>query len=151
MATKKTVPPKADAQELVTGYRPAKGTTLGEIIDELGRRYLKRKDADAAAEKLKKQEDVVREYLLALAHDQDINGARGSIASVAVSTADVPTVEDWDAFFAFCKKKGNDDLLQRSVSSPAWRERIKDKKAVPGTGTFQRTTLRLNMLKGGAE
>lgn len=132
--------------ESVVGYQPPKKATLGEIIDELDRRYAARVAADAIAEKAKAEENAVREYLMGLTTEQDIDGARGrtSGASVSITRTLVPVLKDWPTFFAFAKRKGNEDLFQNSVSSPAWRERLKDGKPVPGVEPFERVALRLN-------
>ena len=58
--------------ESVVGYRPAKKATLGDVIDELDRRYAKRIAADAVADKLKNEENLVRDYLMGLAAEQDL-------------------------------------------------------------------------------
>ena len=136
--------------ESVVGYRPAKKATLGDVIDELDRRYAKRIAADAVADKLKNEENLVRDYLMGLTAEQDLNGAKGtSGASIAIIDTEVPQLKDWKVFFDFAKRKGNDDLLQASVSSPAWRERLKAGKSVPGVESFVRRSLRLNPSRKG--
>jgi hypothetical protein len=128
-------------------YRPKKGETLGQTIDELARRYELRKQAERAMAALKKEEDAVREFLINSCALSDLNGARGKAASVAVVRTNVPVLKDWMAFFSFAKKKGNEDLLQREVSSPAWRERMSAGQQVPGVEKFERISLRLNPFK----
>jgi hypothetical protein len=89
----------------------------------------------------------LRDHMLETFKKDEINGltTQGKRFSVVVST--VPTMKDWATFFEFARKKGNEDLLQRSVNSPAWRERNDAGKVVPGVEAFGRVSLRISTVK----
>jgi hypothetical protein len=48
----------------------------------------------------------------------------------------VASVEDWDALYAFIKKKGRFDLLNRAINQAAVKEMWADGKEVPGVTHF---------------
>lgn len=107
--------------------------------------------ADAISIKLapiNKEEAALREHMIEAFKKDQLQGARGSGRSLSVISVAVPVLKDWKKFFRFASKKGNDDLLPRSVSSTAWRERVDNGKFVPGVESFTRVGLRVNKIKG---
>ena len=111
----------------------------------LGRQIEK---AEARLKPLADEEAALREHMIGAFAKTDLNGARGSGISVAVVTSAKPRVGDWDAFLRFAKRRGNDDLLQHSVSTPAWRERVEAGVAVPGVEAFHHVSLRVTRERG---
>jgi hypothetical protein len=89
------------------------------------------------------REKELREHLLNTFTKTELEGAKGSGLSVAIVRSVVPQIDNWDEFFKFAVKKGNQDLIQRSISSPAWRERVNNEVAIPGVSSFTRVALRV--------
>lgn len=94
------------------------------------------------------REALMREHLLVSFNKAELNGARGHGLVCAISKSTVPNLKDWKKFLRYAMKPGNDDLLQRSVNTPAWRERSNAEKAVPGVEPFNRVVLRVSKEKG---
>lgn len=90
------------------------------------------KDVD----KLQETETALKEYFIQSLPKNDATGIAGKIASVNISTSPVPQVEDWDKFYAFVKKTGAFQFLQRRVSETAVKDFWDNKKQVPGVGRF---------------
>jgi hypothetical protein len=67
---------------------------------------------------------------------------------VTRTQSSVPTIVDPLKFFAYASRKANWDLLKKSVSTEAWRERLEAKKAVPGVEPFNRVGLSVTRIKG---
>ena len=65
------------------------------------------------------------------------------LGSVSIVETSVPTVRDWEAFYAHIMETGSWDLLQRRVSSTAWRSRLEAAQQVPGVETFIQRSLRV--------
>ncbi len=61
-------------------------------------------------------------------------------------TKQVPQVKDWDKFYAFVKKTGQFDLVQRRLADTAIRERWDNGKEVPGVEAFGAVSVSLNRL-----
>jgi hypothetical protein len=54
------------------------------------------------------------------------------VASVSIKEETVPDVHDWDALYAHIISTGDFSLIQRRVSSTAYRELLKLGENVPG-------------------
>lgn len=96
-----------------------------------------------------KEEAALREHMIAAFKKDQLKGAKGSGRSLSIVTQVVPNLTDWPSFFKFASRKGNDDLLQRSVKTDAWRERVDAGKEVPGVTSFTRVGLRVDRVRGG--
>ena len=88
---------------------------------------------------------VLQEHLINTLPKSQSTGVSGVLATAKITTDQVPTVEDWDKLYAFIKKTGSFDLLGRSLSATAVKERWDAKKAVPGVGTFN--VVKLSLVK----
>ena len=75
--------------------------------------------------------------------DTALEGAIGSLAKVKIIKTQLPTVKDWNKVYKFIHRTKSFDLLQKRMSSVAWRARFEDKKLVPGTECFTKKTLSL--------
>jgi hypothetical protein len=99
---------------------------------------------EVALKATKDEEAALRAHLLDTFKKTQLNGARGSGIAIAVTSTDVPQLDDFDKFMAYASKKANWDLLNRQVNSAAWRERLEAKKRVPGVSLFTRVGLRVS-------
>lgn len=108
--------------------------------------------AEALALKIKplaEEEAALRDHMIRTFKKDELSGVKGSGRSLSIFNVPVPVLKDWRKFFRFASKKGNDDLLNRSVNSEAWRARVDAGKSVPGVETFNRVGLRVTRIKGG--
>lgn len=135
---------------------PAKTTetfpeTVGGCLALLAKIMKQRTLVEVKLQPLNAREKALREHIFDTFKKDDLKGARGSGLLISIATTVVPQLKDWNAFWAFAKKKGNEDLLPRSVASPAWRERYNEGKKVPGIETFTNTTMRISADKSAAK
>lgn len=98
------------------------------------------KQVDAHA----KMETILREHLINELPKGEASGIQGKLARASVVLKVKPTVEDWPALYAYVKKTGNFDMLQRRLSDTAVKERWEDGKEVPGVGKFQYADVSVN-------
>ena len=114
-------------------------------VERLMAAVRKRKEADAVAAQLAEVERAAREDVLALM------GTTRSLTYDAITVtrlvSTVYRIDDWDVVFAFAKRKGNDDIVQRRVSTEAIRARMERGVEVPGVTGAQVESLRVT-LKG---
>lgn len=87
------------------------------------------------------EDEALRLHLLDNFKKSELQGARGSGLALSVTKTPAPTMKDWKAFLRYAKLKGNEDLLQHSVNTPAWRERYDAGKKIPGVDVFDRVGL----------
>ena len=145
VTTALTPPPQAS---LRTRAKPALKLpkTLAGCADRLYElKGLKSKAAAVVAE-MENEEKAIREHLINNLPKSEASGVAGRVARVTIETKTVPTVEDWDAFYAYVAKTKSFDLLQRRLGEGAIKERWDAGKAVPGVGKFKAVTISLNKI-----
>lgn len=101
------------------------------VIDEVELPKLKK-----LIEKLEKEYKAIAEHLIQNLPKSEANGITGKLARAEIDSKPVPTVKDWDKVYAYIKKTGSFDLLQRRLSTTAVKERWDAKRAIPGVDKF---------------
>lgn len=119
--------------------------SIGEEIDRL---FELREDARKWQEKADETKKVIaarEEALLARLDEEGMAKAVGRRASVSVTEAVVPQVENWDEFYAFIHRNKAYHLLERRASSGAFRELLatRGRKGVPGVVPYTKRKLSL--------
>lgn len=122
--------------------------TIGACLARLAKLQDMQDEINIKLAPIAKEEAAIREHMIEAFKKDELNGVRGSGRSLSITSTPVPVLKDWSKFFKFAMRKGNDDLLPRSVSSTAWRERVEQGKMVPGVESFNRVGLRVNRIKG---
>ena len=127
-------------------FQPPK--SLGQCADLLfdlkAKRLAQQKLVDLVAD----QEKLLKEYIINTLPKSQASGVAGKRARVSIEVKEVPKVTNWDKLYAHIKKTGEFELLGRSVSKDAIRERWDAKKPrqVPGVEKFPVKTVSLNQL-----
>lgn len=119
--------------------------TIGACIDTLYQLRQKRGGIERQADVIKEKEGELEKHILDTFTKTDLDGARGKLAVAGIAQSTVPTVKDWDKLYAYIKKEGAFDLLQRRVSSSAYCERLDVEEVVPGVEPF--TLIKLSLKK----
>lgn len=109
---------------------------MGSLVDEYRDIKELRLAASKVVEAIEDEEKRILNHIIENV-DADSNGVMGLRYKAEVKREQRPTVEDWEKFYAHVKKTGAFDLLQRRLNDAAVKERLEDKKGVPGVGTFQ--------------
>jgi hypothetical protein len=115
---------------------------LGAMVDELYKIKLKKDELSKKLDALSEDYNEVQEELLEAMKAEGVDKVGGKSATISLSSAMVPTVKDWDKVYAYIMKHKAFDLLQRRLSTEAWRERL-DVVPVPGVETFKKTNVSL--------
>ncbi len=124
--------------------QPVAPRTIGGLIDALKKIDMRRAELAAEEKALKSDRDTMEKDIIALMDKQTTRIGEGKIARASIIESEEPTTEDWDAFIAWARRTNNFHLIQRRISSPAWRElRALKKTEVPGIGVFTKRSLSL--------
>ena len=118
-------------------------STVGAKIDAL---HALREDKRQLEEllKAKAQEiDLMENELIELMDQQNISKSTGTKATVSITTSTKPSVEDWDAFYAFIHKNKYYHLLERRPSVTGCRELFDTKGKIPGVVPFTQRKLNI--------
>lgn len=106
--------------------------TLGQIADTIYKLREERYVLQNKAKDIESEEKRLKEKLRVQLLKFKSMTIGGKVAQVKMETATVPRIKDWDAFYAYVKKTGEFDLLQRRLNETAIEERWGQKKHVPG-------------------
>ena len=125
----------------------AKVTKIGTLID----RYIKLdngvRDIQAQLEKAKKARADLEERILKDFTKEQIKSARGKSGQLTRTERNVPSISDWTKFCAYVKRHNAFELMQKRVTTEAYRERIDAGKKVPGVTVF--TVVKLSISRKG--
>lgn len=116
-------------------------STIGVKIDRL---HALREDKRAREEEIKQlneQMDLLENELIAQMDKEGVSKSTGVAASVAISISVKPSVEDWDAFYAYIHRNKFYHLLERRPSVTGCRELLETKGKVPGVVPFTQRKL----------
>lgn len=113
---------------------PAK-LSIGDQIDRI---WDERETKRVMAAELKKQDAKIDELELALLEELkalNLEGARGTKASIARSKRVKAKVEDWVVFWAWIAKTKNFHMMIKRVNDVGYREQLELAKGVPPPGS----------------
>jgi hypothetical protein len=92
-------------------------------------------------DRLREEQTAIEDFIINTLPKSEASGVAGRVARAQLGKKTVPTVEDWDKFYAFVKKNGAFELLQRRLNEGAASERAEAGRPVPGIGSFTRVTV----------
>ncbi len=106
--------------------------TLEDLIQDRADVKKKMDGLNAELKELRKQQDEIDYELLKKLDEQGVSKTGTSVASISIREDTVPEVTDWDTLYAHVTATGDFGLLQRRVSSTAYKEALKLGEEVPG-------------------
>lgn len=125
--------------------------TVGKMVDDLFRQKIK---IDKLAEKRKEWEEKEKEekrileemksVLLTTFNKEDVNGAVGKTGKVVVSKTTLPDVKNWPEVYNYIYENKAWDMLQKRVSTTAYRARLEEGEQVPGIKKFVKVDLKIS-------
>ena len=114
-------------QPLLTPIR-----TIDELIDRKKSIKSQMEKLNSELKNLREQENDIDLELLKKLDAEGLKKTANEVASVSIKEETVPDVHDWDALYAHIISSGDFSLIQRRVSSTAYRELLKLGYNVPG-------------------
>lgn len=123
---------------------PAK-KSIGEQIDEIFEEREVLRTMNAEVKKVEEGIKAREQALLDEMTELNLEGARGTKASIAVTKSTSAQVEDWETFWPWIAKTKNFHLIVKRVNDASYREQLTllKGKAPPGTMPFEKTKLSL--------
>lgn len=105
---------------------------INELIDQKKDIKQQMADLNAQLKTLREQESEVDIALLKKLDTEGLSRTANEVASVSINEEVVPDVQDWDALYQHVMQTGDFSLIQRRISSTAYRELLKIGENVPG-------------------
>lgn len=125
--------------------------TIGQLLDQLAKYRKNKADLDAKVKDVEAAINGLKIEILNALQTAGMSKASSKTLTVTVKQDVVPNVTDWDSFYAYIRKNNYFHLLQRRVSTAAWKELHEQlsakKKEVPGTEAFVKVDLGITTLK----
>jgi hypothetical protein len=106
--------------------------TIDELIDRKKSIKSQMEKLNNELKGLREQENGIDLELLKKLDTEGLKKTANEVASVSIKEETVPDVHDWDALYAHIISTGDFSLIQRRVSSTAYRELLKLGENVPG-------------------
>lgn len=107
--------------------------TLGSMIDKLYATRQNRLETTKQVDELKEREREMRAQIIDLLDAVGLAKASGMIATCGKTTSLEPVVNDWEQVHKYIKENDRFDLLQKRLSTMAWRDLYVEGNKVPGT------------------
>ena len=118
-------------------------STVGGKIDALHALREEKRQLEELLKAKAQEIDLAENDLIEQMDQQNITKSTGSKATVSISTSVKPSVEDWDAFYAYIHKNKYYHLLERRPSVTGCRELFDHKGAIPGVVPFTQRKLNI--------
>lgn len=118
-------------------------SNLGGKIDQIQLlREVKRK-LEEQVKQISEQIEASERALIAQMDSEGVIRSTGKLATVSISEVIKPTVEDWDAFYAFIARNKYYHLLEKRPSVTGCRELFETKGKIPGVVPFTQRKLNI--------
>lgn len=115
--------------------------TLGSMVDAFYKTRASRLVAEKKIDVMKQAESARKEEILRLLTGSRLEGAKGKLATVAITSTEIPMVSDWSAFYEHIKTSGAIELLEKRPSKGACVERWEAGVEIPGVQKNTRVDL----------
>lgn len=119
----------------------APSQSLGSLIDEYFDLREKKREIEKEVKEVSAQMDDLEARIINQLDADEVTLSRGRRASASISEEEVPDVEDWDAVHEYIMSNDALYLLNRKLTTAAWRELKDSGTLIPGTRPFTRRKL----------
>jgi hypothetical protein len=119
---------------------------MGTCADKLFKIRENKAIAKKALAVIEHEEKALKLHIIDNLPKSKASGIAGKLARVSVIIKEVPQVKDWKKFYAYVKKHGAFDLMQRRLSEGAIKDRWEDGKKIPGVESFKVVSVSMNKL-----
>lgn len=110
--------------------------TLAECADLLYQKREARLAAQRGVDALKVEEEDLVAWVIDQLPKSQATGISGKVANIKVLTSVLPQVKDWDKVYAYVKRTGSFDLMNRAINKKAVEARWEAGKDVPGVERY---------------
>ena len=120
--------------------------TIGAKIDMLHALREQKRALEAQIKQLSGQMAELENDLIAQMDEEGVSKSTGKNATVSIITSVKPSVEDWDAFYAYIHRYKYYHLLERRPSVTGCRELLETKGKIPGVVPFTQRKLNIRSI-----
>ncbi len=118
--------------------------TLGDLARERDALRESKRALAREEKEIKAALDENEEAVLALLDAQGVEATRVDGISISISEQVVPSVVDWDAYYAFIKENDAFYLLERRAAAGPYREMLAMETPPPGVEPFTKRSVNMS-------
>lgn len=121
-------------------------STIGAKIDQLHDLREQKRALEEQIKQLTGQMDVLENSLIDQMDAEGVSKSTGNAATVSITASVKPSVDDWDAFYAYIHRFKYYHLLERRPSVTGCRELLETKGKIPGVIPFTQRKLNIRSI-----
>lgn len=121
-------------------------STIGAKIDQLHNLREQKRQLEEQVKQLQAQMAELENDLIEDMDKQGVSKSTGALATVSISSNVRPSVDDWDAFYAYIHRYKYYHLLERRPSVSGCNELLETKGKIPGIVPFTQRKLNLRSI-----
>lgn len=118
-------------------------STIGAKIDQLHNLREQKRQLEEQVKQLQARMAELENDLIEDMDKQGVSKSTGALATVSISSNVRPSVDDWDAFYAYIHRHKYYHLLERRPSVSGCNELLETKGKIPGVVPFTQRKLNL--------
>lgn len=134
---------ESERLQLYQEPEPKQPMTTADIINRLLDIREQRREIAAKDKTLKEEADALEEALLVKMREQGSTRVSNKRGTAIISETIVPSVDDWDAVFAYIKDNDAMYLMTKKLASAAFRELIESGQEIPGVRPVTKVDINL--------
>jgi len=121
---------------------------FGDLINRVAKLKAQISDINADLTELKAEKEELESQIITRLSAVGLKRAGNGDYTVSITSNIVPSVKDWDAFYAYMKANDAYYMLERRPLATAYREALEMRKGepIPGVEPFERISLSLRPL-----
>ncbi len=116
-------------------------STIGVKIDKMHKLREDKRKLEEQVKDVQAKMAALEIELIAAMDKQGVNKSTGALATVSISENIRPSVEDWEAFYAYIHKNKYYHLMERRPSVSGCNELLETKGKIPGVVPFTQRKL----------
>lgn len=120
--------------------------TIGAKIDELHNLREQKRKLEEQVKQLSGKMDELENKLIEQMDKEGVTKSTGVAATVSIGTSVKPSIDDWDAFYAYIHRYKYYHLLERRPSVTGCRELLETKGKIPGVIPFTQRKLNIRSI-----
>jgi len=118
---------------------------MKQLYAKLVREYKKLKTAEKKFSDQKKIVESLKADMLTEMEHIGTSTYNGNKGTISMAQYEVPVVDNWEQVYKYIHKHEAYDLLQRRITSAAWRDRLDEGEKIKGIQAMTQNRLRINV------
>ena len=121
-------------------------STIGAKIDQLHFLREQKRALEGEIKQLSEQMSALESALIDQMDVEGVSKSTGATATVSITASVRPSVDNWDAFYAYIHRYKYYHLLERRPSVTGCRELLETKGKIPGVVPFTQRKLNIRTI-----